>query len=125
MPDDCPFCRGRAAIAQAEPDATKEPVWAALLKALKAIDKIGELVYPNGADVMDTNPFAAQITEIWRIARAAIAQHETGAPRRGPCAKCGGLPAEHRYRMGDGPWCACGDGGCECDGYVAEQGATR
>ena len=57
---------------QAQPDA-------GLLKALKEIDKIGELVYPNGADVMDTNPFATQITEIWRIASAAIAQHETGA----------------------------------------------
>ena len=55
---------------------------------------------------------------------AMPAQAETGAARRGSCAKCGGLPAEHRYLMGDGPWCACGDGGCECDGYVAEQGAA-
>ena len=65
--------------------------------------------------------------ECWkecREASAAIAQTEQGAAERAPCAKCGGLPAEHRYRMGDGPWCACGDGGCECDGYVAEQGAA-
>ena len=66
------LCAHLAAMPQAQPDA-------GLLKALKEIDKIGELVYPNGADVMDTNPFAAQITEIWRIASAAIAQAEQGA----------------------------------------------
>ena len=66
------LCAHLAAMPQAQPDA-------GLLKALKEIDKIGELVYPNGADVMDTNPFAAQITEIWRIAAAAIAQAKKGA----------------------------------------------
>ena len=59
--------------AQAQPDTE-------LLKALKKIDKIGALLYPNGADVMDDNPFAGQVSEMWRIAAAAIAQAETGAP---------------------------------------------
>ena len=59
--------------AQAQPDAE-------LLKALKAIDKIGALLYPDGADVMDDNPFAGQVSEMWRIAAAAIAQAEPGAP---------------------------------------------
>ena len=62
-----------AAMPQAQTDG-------GLLKALKEIDKIGALLYPDGADVMDDNPFAGQVSEMWRIAAAAIAQHETGAP---------------------------------------------
>ena len=62
-----------AAMPQAQPDAE-------LLKALKEIDKIGALLYPNGADVMDDNPFAGQVSEMWRIAAAAIAQAKKGAP---------------------------------------------
>ena len=55
--------------------------------------------------------------------RAAIAVAEE-APQRPACAKCGGRPAEHRYRMGDGEWCVCNEG-CECDGYVTEEGAEK
>ena len=108
-----------AAMPQAQPDATKEPVWAELLKALKAIDE-----FVPDHDHEDLGSFVPDDCPFCR-GRAAIAQAETGAAKHRPCAKCGGLPAEHRYLMGDGPWCACGDGGCECDGYVAEQGATR
>ena len=57
------------------------------------------------------------------VTRAAIAQAEQGAARRGPCANCGGQPAEHRARLGDGAWCACSED-CQCDGYVAETGAA-
>ena len=49
-----------------------------LLKALREIDKIGALLYPDGADVMDDNPFAGQVSEMWRIAAAAIAQAKKG-----------------------------------------------
>ena len=63
-----------------------------LLKALREIDAIGALLYPDGADVMDDNPFAGQVSEMWRIAATAIAQAKTGAARIARWRPCAVMP---------------------------------
>lgn len=99
-----------------------------LLGTLKTLQRyFGEFWTLIDADAISEGQRHSDSGTVAQLIATAIAQAEAlRQPNAGlrPCAKCGGRPAEHRYRMGDGEWCVCNES-CECDGYVAEEGAEK